>query len=48
MSRLRMLSREQMKVLQPLLSRVNDRRVISGIMYEIRNDLQWKDAPRGF
>lgn len=39
MSRLRMLSREQIKVMQPLLPRVDDLRVISGIMYEIRNDL---------
>lgn len=39
MNRLRMLSREQMKVLQPLLPRVDDRQVISGTMYEFRNDL---------
>ena len=25
--------------------RVNDRRVVSGIIYVIRNGLQWKDAP---
>ncbi len=25
--------------------RVDDRRVISGIVYVIRNGLQWKDAP---
>jgi len=54
MSRLPMLSHEQMKVLQPLLPRarglrrVDDRRVISGIIYVIRNGLQWKDAPREF
>ena len=29
------------------LHRVDDRRVISGIIYVIRHDLQWKDAPRG-
>lgn len=28
--------------------RVDDRRVISGIVYVIRNGLQWKDAPRGY
>lgn len=54
MSRLPMLIHEQMKVLQPLLPRarglrrVDDRRVISGIIYVIRNGLQWKDAPREF
>ena len=25
--------------------RVDDRRVVSGIVYVIRNGLQWKDAP---
>jgi putative transposase len=25
--------------------RVDDRRVVSGIIYVIRNGLQWKDAP---
>ena len=54
MSKLPMLSRDQMKVLQPLLPRarglrrVDDRRVISGIIYVIRHGLQWKDAPIGF
>ena len=28
--------------------RVDDRRVISGIIYVIRHGLQWKDAPRGY
>ena len=28
--------------------RVDDRRVISGIVYVIRNGLQWKDAPIGY
>ena len=38
--------------LQPLLSdkvrsvpRVDDRRIISGIVHVIRNDLRWRDAP---
>ena len=42
-------------VIQPLLPnkprgvpRVDDRRVVSGIVYVIRNGLQWKDAPRGY
>jgi transposase len=26
--------------------RVDDRRVVSGIVYVIRNGLQWKDAPK--
>ena len=28
--------------------RVDDRRVVSGIVYVIRNGLQWKDAPAGY
>ena len=28
--------------------RVDDRRVVSGIVYVIRNGLQWKDAPRSY
>ncbi|WP_264802832.1 transposase, partial [Acetobacter fabarum] len=27
---------------------VNDRRVLSGIVYVIRNGLQWKDAPKAY
>ena len=30
------------------LARVDDRRVVSGIVYVIRNGLQWKDAPLGY
>ena len=30
------------------LPRVDDRRVISGIVYVIRNGLMWKDAPRRY
>ncbi|RBM04941.1 hypothetical protein NJLHNGOC_14515 [Novacetimonas cocois] len=54
MNRLPMLSRKQMKVLQPLLPRArslrceNGRWVISGIIYVIRNDLQWGDTSKGF
>ncbi len=28
------------------MPRVDDRRVVSGIVYVIRNGLQWKDAPK--
>ncbi|GEL59717.1 hypothetical protein ACI01nite_23190 [Acetobacter cibinongensis] len=28
--------------------RVNDRRVLSGIVYVIRKSLQWKDAPKAY
>ena len=28
--------------------RVDDRRVVSGIVYVIKNGLQWRDAPRGY
>lgn len=54
MSRLPLLSEAQMRRLEPFfpisrgLRRVDDRRVISGIVYVIRNGLQWKDAPRGY
>ena len=49
-----LLSRAQMRRIEPFfpqprgLPRVDDRRVISGIVYVIRNGLQWKDAPRGY
>lgn len=54
MSRLVLLSVAQMKRLAPHfprsrgLARVDDRRVVSGIVYVIRNGLQWKDAPPGY
>jgi transposase len=54
MPKLFLLSRAQMRRIKPLfpkprgLPRVNDRRVISGIVYVIRNGLQWKDAPRAY
>lgn len=28
--------------------RVDDRRVVSGIIYVIKHGLQWKDAPKGY
>ena len=49
-----LLSRDQMRRIEPFfprprgLPRVDDRRVVSGILYVIRNGLQWKDAPRRY
>jgi putative transposase len=54
MSDLFMLTRAQMRLIEPFfprsrgLPRVDDRRVISGIIYVIRHGLQWKDAPGGY
>jgi len=54
MSGLYMLTRQQLKRIEPYfplshgVERVDDRRVLSGIIYVIRNGLQWKDAPRGY
>jgi putative transposase len=54
MPELFLLSRAQMRRIEPFfprsrgLPRVDDRRVVSGIVYVIRNGLQWKDAPRGY
>jgi len=48
------LSREQLKQIVAYfpksrgVSRVYDRRIISGIIYVIKNGLQWKDAPREY
>ena len=30
------------------VARVDDRRVVSGIVYVIRNGLQWKEAPKAY
>lgn len=52
MSELFLLSERRMARISPsfLLAqgvpRVDDRRVVSGIVYVIRNWLQWKDAPK--
>jgi len=49
-----LLSERQMARISPHfplshgVARVDDRRVVSGIVYVIRNRLQWKDAPRGY
>ena len=54
MSDLVLLSPAQMRRIAPFfprsrgLARVDDRRVVSGIIYIIRNGLMWKDAPRGY
>ena len=49
-----LLSERQMALISPFfplahgVPRVDDRRVVSGIVYVIRNGLQWKDAPKGY
>jgi transposase len=51
---IRLLSERQMARISPYfplshgVPRVDDRRVVSGIVYVIRNGLQWKDAPRDY
>ena len=54
MIRLFLLSERQMARISayfPLshgVPRVDDRQVVSGIVYVIKNGLQWKDRPRGY
>ena len=54
MSDLYWLSDEQMARLQPFFPkshgrpRVDDRRVLSGIIFVNRNGLRWRDAPREY
>ena len=54
MSDLIWLSEAQMRRIEPYfplshgVPRVDDRRVISGIIYVIRNGLRWRDAPREY
>lgn len=54
MSELFLLTEEQMTRIQVHFPRshgkprVDDRRVISGIIYVIRYGLEWKDAPKGY
>jgi transposase len=51
MAEFRWLSEEQMRRIAPYfplshgIARVDDRRVISGIIFVIRNGLRWRDAP---
>ncbi|PTM40491.1 transposase [Bosea sp. 124] len=54
MNDLFLLSERQMTRISPHfplshgVPRVDDRRVVSGIVYIIRSGLQWKDAPKGY
>jgi transposase len=54
MTELFLLTEEQMSRIRPHFPRshgkprVDDQRVISGIIYVIRNGLEWKDAPSGY
>ena len=54
MNRLFYLSSEQLERIRPYfplshgVSRVDDLKVISGIIYVIKYGLQWKDAPREY
>ena len=54
MSDLPLLPQAHMRRIEPFfpisrgLRRVDDRRVISGIVYVLRHGLQWKDAPLGY
>ena len=49
-----LLSAAQMRRIEPFfplshgVPRVDDRRVISGIIFVIRNGLRWRDAPPGY
>ena len=49
-----LLSERQMARISPFfplshgVPRVDDRRVVSGIVYVIKHGLQWKDAPKGY
>lgn len=54
MSELWLLSEAQMRRIEPYfplshgIPRVDDRRIVSGIIYVIRGGLMWRDAPRGY
>jgi len=54
MAELFVLSEAQMRRIEPYfplshgIARVDDRRVISGIIFVIRNGLRWRDAPREY
>ncbi len=54
MSDLFWLSKAQMRRIEPYfplshgVPRVDDRRVISGIIFVIRNGLRWRDAPKDY
>jgi putative transposase len=54
MEDLLLLSEAQMRRIEPYfplshgVPRVDDRRVLSGILFVIRNGLRWRDAPREY
>src|SRR6476620_3851265 len=54
MSDLFLLTEAQMRRIEPYfplshgVARVDDQRVISGIIFVIRNGLRWRDAPREY
>ena len=54
MSNLFLLSEAQMRRIEPYfplshgIARVDDRMVISGIIFVIKNGLRWRDAPREY
>ena len=54
MSELWLLSDAQMRRIEPYfplshgIPRVDDRRIVSGIVFVIRNGLRWRDAPAGY
>ena len=54
MSELYLLSRARFNRIKPYfplahgVPRVDDLRVVSGIVYVIKNGLMWKDAPKGY
>ena len=54
MSELLMLTEAQMRRIEPYfplphgVPRVDDRRILSGIVFVIRNGLRWRDAPAAY
>jgi transposase len=54
LSDLWLLSDAQMRRIEPYfplshgIPRVDDRRIVSGIIFVIRNGLRWRDAPAGY
>ena len=54
MSEVWLLSEAQMRRIEPYfplphgIPRVDDRRIVSGIIFVIRNGLRWRDAPAGY
>src|SRR6478752_2976534 len=54
MDDLLLLSEAQMRRIEPYfplshgVPRVDDRRILSGILFVIRNGLRWRDAPAGY